>query len=155
VGARVRPGSLEDAEQLVAFNAAMALETEGKALDPEALARGVRRVLSEPDRGLYFVAERDVEAGPEVVGALFITREWSDWRDAWFWWIQSVYVRPESRRQGVYRDLYRAVQDRAQAAGDVCGLRLYVEGSNHVARRCYEQLGMEHASYEMYEVDWS
>lgn len=143
----IRAGRPRDAEPLISFNIAMALETEGKALDPGLVERGVRRALADGARGLYFVAEGD----GLILGSLFLTREWSDWRDAWFWWIQSVYVLPDQRRAGVFRALYAEVEARARAAGDVCGLRLYVEGDNRGARRCYEQLGMGHASYEMYE----
>ena len=144
----IREARGSDAALLVAFNIAMALETEGKALDPELVGRGVRRALADGDRGRYFVSER---AGV-IVGALLVTREWSDWRDAWFWWIQSVYVQPDQRRGGVFRGLYREVEAQARAAGDVWGLRLYVEGDNRRARQTYEQLGMGHASYELYEV---
>ncbi len=155
---RIRGGQPADAAALAAFNVAMALETEDKRLDLGTVSRGVAGVLGDPARGRYFVAEdapgSPAEA-PAIVGALYITREWSDWRDAWFWWIQSVYVPPERRRQGVYRALYAEVEALARDAGDVCGLRLYVEGENHPARATYEQLGMAHAGYAMYEVDWA
>ena len=145
---RVREGRSDDAEPLIAFNTAMAFETEDKSLDPETVSRGVRRVLEDADRGTYLVAERH----GVVTGSLYITREWSDWRDGWFWWIQSVFVRPEDRRAGVFRALYEEVVARARSAGDVCGLRLYVEDENHGAQQTYEQLGMRRAGYEMYEV---
>ena len=56
-----------------------------------------------------------------------VTFEWSDWRNAYFWWIQSVYVAPEFRRKGVYRLLESSVKSQALQKGDVCGIRLYVD----------------------------
>jgi ribosomal protein S18 acetylase RimI-like enzyme len=77
-----------------------------------------------------------------VVGQLMLTREWSDWRDGWWWWIQSVYVAPDWRRRGVYRALHDAVVAEVDAAPDVCGIRLYVEPENETARATYRALGM-------------
>jgi L-amino acid N-acyltransferase YncA len=90
----IREAKLEDADALIEFNQAMALETEGKRLDPEKIAAGVKAVFKDDRRGFYLVAE---DAG-QIVGGLMVTYEWSDWRNAWFWWIQSVYVVPEGER---------------------------------------------------------
>ena len=83
-----------------------------------------------------------------------VTYEWSDWRNGHFWWIQSVYVHPDFRRKGVYRNLYEWVLAEARAAEDACGIRLYVESSNDLAQQTYENLGMERTSYQVYEVDF-
>jgi ribosomal protein S18 acetylase RimI-like enzyme len=83
-----------------------------------------------------------------------ITYEWSDWRNGNFWWIQSVYVRPDARGRGVFRRLYQAVEEAARKSGESCGLRLYVEGENERAQRVYEGLGMKSTSYRFYEVDF-
>src|SRR6185369_14223969 len=105
----IRRAEPRDLAALVAGNAAMALETEGRRLDPARLERGVRALLADPAKGFYLVAE---EAG-NVVGQLMITTEWSDWRDGVFWWIQSVHVVPSHRRRGVYRRLHREAEQRA------------------------------------------
>ena len=139
-----RPG---DAPALVEFNAAMALETEGKRLLPEVIGAGVRSLLRSPKAGFYLLAE----ARGEVVGALMITKEWSDWRNGTFWWIQSVYVRPAFRRQGVYRRLYRHIQKLAKADPRVCGFRLYVERENRRAQTTYRKLGMKKTPYLVFE----
>lgn len=144
---QVRKARAEDAASLVQFNQAMALETEGKHLDEETLTAGVEAVLSNDERGFYVVAE---SAG-EVAGGLLVTREWSDWRNAWFWWIQSVYVVPQARGKGLYRELSAFVWAMALEAGDVCGIRLYVEKENRVAQTVYERLGMHETEYLMYE----
>ena len=143
---RVRPARAEDAPTLVDFNARMARETEGLALDPDTLSRGVRAALADPAKGVYHVAEID----GRVVGQLMITREWSDWRDADIWWIQSVYVAEPARRGGVFRALFAHVETLARQQG-VVSLRLYVEQHNEVALRTYERLGMHRSLYAMME----
>ena len=147
---RVRRAELADLDTLAGFNAAMAQETEGKPLDEETLKAGVLAALKDPARGFYLLAE--VEG--RTAGQLLITTEWSDWRNGWFWWIQSVYVAPEFRRQGVYRALEGQVRREALAAGNVCGLRLYVERSNRVAQQVYVNLGMAHSHYDLYEIEF-
>lgn len=143
---QLRHAHRDDAEVIAEFNQAMALETEHKTLDPALVRAGVLGVLDEPGRGFYLLAER---AG-QVIGGLMITFEWSDWRNANFWWIQSVYVRPQARRQGVYASLYREIESRAQAAC-ACGLRLYVEDDNRNAMATYTSLGMVDAHYRVME----
>jgi ribosomal protein S18 acetylase RimI-like enzyme len=144
---RIRLARRADAPAIVGFNAAMALETEGKRLLPEVIGAGVRALLRSPNAGFYVLAETKVQ----VVGALMITKEWSDWRNGTFWWIQSVYVRPEFRRQGVYRRLYRHVQGMAAKDKRVCGFRLYVERENRRAQKTYRSLGMEKTRYLVFE----
>ena len=146
----VRRAVAADLDTLVRFNVAMAWETESKTLVADTLRRGVRAVLEDAGRGFYLVAE--IEGRP--AGQLLITTEWSDWRNAWFWWIQSVYVVPEFRRRGVYRALERQARQEALAAGNVCGLRLYVDRDNRAAQQVYVNLGMVHSNYDLYEVEF-
>jgi len=87
----------------------------------------------------------------QVVGCAMITYEWCDWRCGLFWWIQSVYVDPEFRRQGIFRRLYEFLKDRASRENDVCGFRLYVEHSNHTGQSTYAELGMKEISYKFFE----
>lgn len=150
----VRPARPDDLDVLVDFSAAMALETEGRHLDRDRLRQGTRAVFDLPARGFYVVAELPASAGPKVVGQLLITFEWSDWRNATFWWIQSVYVDPGCRRQGVYRAMHRYILGQAHARPDVCGLRLYVEGENKVAKAVYERVGLSPSRYDVFENDF-
>src|SRR5437016_3340882 len=133
----LRRATAADAAVIVDFNQRLAAETEGRPLDPAVLSAGVAAVLADPVRGLYFLAEAD----GAVVGQLMVTTEWSDWRNGWIWWIQSVYVRGEARRQGVFRALYEHVHAQALANPAVVGLRLYVERENLAAQQTYERLG--------------
>lgn len=142
-----RPADLQD---IVDFNTRLALETEHIALNREVLSRGVALALADPDRLRYWIAERD----GRVVGQAAISREWSDWRAGWLWWFQSVYVVPESRGQGVFRALHAAIRQAAQAAGDVVGLRLYVEAENSRAQQTYRSLGLKPGGYHVYEELW-
>ena len=144
---QVRVATVADSDAFVRFNRAMALETENKKLDETVVAPGVAAVFANPARGFYVVAER----ADDIIAALMVTFEWSDWRNANFWWIQSVYVVPEFRRRGLYRRLYDFVRERARREGGVCGFRLYVEKSNVTAQRVYESLGMSVSDYVMYE----
>lgn len=131
-------------------SAAMAREIEDIELDRDRLLAGTRAVLEDAGKGFYVVAERE----GRVAGQLMITFEWSDWRNGVFWWIQSVYVEPEARGQGVYTALHRWVHEQARRGGDVCGIRLYVDKSNQNAQRTYRRLGMTPAVYDMYEADF-
>ncbi|MES2632900.1 MAG: GNAT family N-acetyltransferase [Pseudomonadota bacterium] len=126
----------------------MALETEHKVLMPEVIGAGVRRLIENPAMGFYIVAQ---DEGGEVVAGLMITNEWSDWRNGIFWWIQSVYVVTDWRRQGVYRRLYEYVRELAKADAAVCGFRLYVEKDNGIAQQTYAALGMAPTDYLIYE----
>ena len=148
---QIRAARPADAETIAAFNAAMARETEQRDLDDRALLSGMRRVLEQPELGVYYLAQLD----GSVVGQMLITREWSDWRNGLFWWIQSVYVRPAARRRGVYRALHEWIERQGRTTPGVCGLRLYVETHNAAAQRAYERLGMSRTSYALYETDWS
>lgn len=146
-GLQVRAASPGDVARLVEWACAMAFETEAKRLDPDVVRRGIDAVLGQPGRGRYFVAcDGDVP-----VGTLMLTYEWSDWRCADWWWIQSVYVDPAHRRRGVYRALYAHVLAQARAAEGVCGIRLYVEKENTAAQSTYAALGMGDAGYLMFE----
>jgi len=146
----VRRATGSDAATLVAFNLAMAAESEAKDLDATILARGVAHLLAHPADGFYLVAER---AG-KAAGSLMVTYEWSDWRCGRFWWIQSVYVAPDQRRLGVYRHMHALVRGWALDDPQACGLRLYVERDNAGAMATYRSLGMDETHYRLYEEEF-
>ena len=135
---------------IIDFNAEMAKETERKELDIELLRLGVEAVLNQSDLGFYLMAEHS----GRPVGQLLVTYEWSDWRNAFFWWIQSVYVLPEYRRMGAYRALHVYATVLARSRGNVCGLRLYVDKENRIAQGVYASLRMRESHYDMYEIEF-
>jgi ribosomal protein S18 acetylase RimI-like enzyme len=147
----LRRATPADADRLVDFAIAMALETEQKALARETVEAGVRALLDDAGHGECLVA---VDGTGAVVGTLSVTYEWSDWRNGVFWWIQSVYVAPEHRRRGVFGALYAELEGRARRAPGVIGLRLYVERDNTRAMATYGALGMRETPYRVYETEF-
>ena len=156
----IRPAKLTDAEVIAEFNRRLAKETENKDLDPVILKNGVIAMLTDVNKGRYFVAEADHHPQPlsqrqrgesAVLGQLGVTLEWSDWRNGNVWWIQSVYVVAEARRHGVFRKLYEYVAQAARGDGNVVGIRLYVEHDNAVAQTTYRKMGMVMTGYQVME----
>ncbi|MGO8929218.1 MAG: N-acetyltransferase family protein [Limisphaerales bacterium] len=146
---KIREAALSDAPVIAAFNVRLAEESERLRLEAATVQAGVAAELKDLAKGIYYVAE--IEGA--VVGQLMITYEWSDWRNGTIWWIQSVYVKPEFRRTGVFRALFNHVRTLAQWRKDVCSLRLYVHAENARARQSYERLGMTRTQYEIFELD--
>jgi len=136
-----------DIETIVAFQKAMAMETENLQLDGETVRKGVKAVLDDQSKGCYYVCE----VKGKVVASLLITYEWSDWRNATVYWLQSVYVKQEFRRQGIFNSMYNFIRDQVNTNPDVVGIRLYVDKSNRRALNVYENAGMNGAHYATYE----
>lgn len=144
----IRAATPADLETLARWAEAMALETEGKVLDADTIRAGIAAGIADPAKARYLVAEHEGRA----VGTLMLTTEWSDWRNGWWWWIQSVFVAEEARRLGVFRALYAHVEREGRATPGVCGLRLYVENDNARAQATYAALGMADAHYRVFET---
>ncbi|MBS0011651.1 MAG: GNAT family N-acetyltransferase [Bacteroidales bacterium] len=142
----IREARIIDAEKIIAFQKDMAMETENMSLNHDIINRGVHAVFADPHKGQYYVAEYN----NEVIGSLLVTYEWSDWRNSFVWWIQSVYILPAHRRKGVFKDLYLHVRETALQNG-VAGLRLYVETENMTAQKTYTAMGMNSDHYKMFE----
>ena len=139
-------GEACDIDSIVQFQADMAMESEGCLLDREKVAKGVAAAMLDESKGVYWVVKFD----GKTIGSLMLTREWSDWNNEWYWWIQSVYVIPEFRRKGVYKAMYLKVKDAAKE-NNVSLVRLYVDKTNLSAQKVYQNLGMHESHYLMYE----
>jgi GNAT superfamily N-acetyltransferase len=143
----IRPATLDDWPTIVEFNSRLAHETEGKSLRPAVIEAGVKALLGDERHGRYFLAE--IAGRP--IGQIMHTREWSDWRNGEFWWLQSVYIHSDYRRQGVFRRLVQHVIDLARTTSGIVGLRLYMADDNRAARATYQNCGFEDAHYVVLE----
>lgn len=150
----IRPACQDDVDTIVMFNAAMALETEQRRLDLVTLREGALAFLKSPEYGFYIVAELPEDKSYKSIGQLMITYEWSDWRNGAFWWIQSVYVVPDRRGQGVFRAMHDHIVVKAKADTRVCGIRLYVERENRRAQAVYQRVGLTPSVYTVFEKDF-
>ena len=139
-------GKASDIEAIVRFQADMAMESEGTMLDMDRLTLGVTSAINDEQKGIYLVAR----ANDTPIGSLMLTREWSDWNNQWYWWIQSVYVMSEYRKKGVYKAMYATLKDMARENG-VSQIRLYADRTNHSAQQVYQRLGMTESHYLMFE----
>lgn len=148
---RIRRGIEADVATIADFNCRLAMETESRRLDSATVTRGVRRGMDAGNEVQYWIAEFVDSAGVQVIGQLMLTREWSDWRDGWLIWIQSVYVHPEHRGQGVFTTLFRHVSDVVRRDPDNIGIRLYVEHENKAAQTVYGKLGLVDPGYNVLE----
>lgn len=144
---KIRPAKLKDKNSLKQFQKQMAMETENLDLDEQVLDQGLEAVLIDQSKGRYFIAED----GDEITGCLMVTPEWSDWRNGTVWWIQSVFVKVQYRRKGVYRQLYQHIQNWVNEHEEYKGIRLYVEKDNKIAQQVYSSLGMDGEHYRLFE----
>ena len=144
----VSRGEVCDIDTIVQFQADMAMESEGCVLNKEKVTKGVTAAMLDDSKGIYWVAKYE----GRTIGSLMITREWSDWNNEWYWWIQSVYVTPEYRKQGVYKAMYQKVKDAAKE-NNVSQIRLYADKTNLSAQKAYQSLGMHKSHYLMFEEE--
>jgi len=142
---QVRLALNEDAPIIASNNIALAKESENHSLDPEIALKGVMILLNQAEKGFYLVAEQQ----ENVVGQVMVTFEWSDWRARNIWWLQSIYVTPQYRRQGVMRTLISAVSSMA-AKQDVLELKLYVHVDNHSAIKAYQHIPLQKLPYTLF-----
>ena len=144
----IAPSDLSYAPAIARFQVDMAMESEGYALDYGRTLKGVGSVLQDDNKGRYVLAFID----GKPVASLMITREWSDWNCCWYLWIQSVYVSPDYRKNGIYKAMYEEVLRLAKSEG-VSQVRLYVDKDNKKAQTVYQNVGMSECHYLMYEVE--
>ena len=144
----VSRGDVCDIDSIVQYQADMAMESEGCVLDKEKVIKGVTAAMLDDSKGIYWVAKYE----GRTIGSLMITREWSDWNNEWYWWIQGVNVTPEYRKQGVYKAMYLKVKDAAKES-NVSQIRLYADKTNLSAQKAYQSLGMHESHYLMFEEE--
>ena len=143
----IRKALNKDIDVIARYNYNLAYETENKILNMNILTKGVEAIIKDENKGIYHVCE----INGEVVGQIMYTFEWSDWRNGTFLWIQSVYVNKEFRGMGVFKALYKFIRDIADNDNNICGIRLYVEKENTIAKKTYKNIGMKECNYYIYE----
>ncbi|NVO20215.1 MAG: GNAT family N-acetyltransferase [Bacteroidetes bacterium] len=143
----IRPAKPEDALLIRDFQLEMAWETEKIRLDGEITLKGVHAVFADPSKGRYYIAMIQ----KTIAGSLLVTPEWSDWRNRQILWIQSVFVLPEYRKQGIFKALYKNLLKEVMEDETVGGIRLYVDKTNLLAQKVYHQLGMDGEHYKVFE----
>lgn len=143
----IREATLQDVPWIIDFQLKMALETENIQLEFSTLSQGINRLMKDPTKGKYYVAQE----GTDIIGCLMTTYEWSDWRCGTVLWIQSVYVAETARGKGVYKSMYEHVQSIVKQDPDLKGIRLYVDRTNVGAQDVYTRLGMNGEHYGVFE----
>lgn len=144
---QIRLALEEDSNVITDFQLKMALETEGIQLEKEKVKSGVSSVFRDPAKGKYFVAVEE----EKIIASTLLTYEWSDWRNQWFLWIQSVYVIPEKRGKGVFRMMYDHIKKMVMNDDEIAGLKLYVDNDNLIAIKTYKAIGMDGEHYKLFE----
>jgi len=144
---RIRSAKQEDYKVIVEFQIRMAKESEGIDLDRGTLTAGVLSVFNDSRKGQYYVV---VENG-EVIGSMLTTYEWSDWRNQYIYWLQSVYLIPEFRGQHIFSKMYEHIKQKVLADKMVAGIRLYVDEQNQHAIKVYNAIGMNSDHYRTFE----
>lgn len=142
----IQIGTQADIKAIAQFQVDMALESEGTTLSIDTVIPGVEAAINDSNKATYVIAYLNVNP----IASLMITKEWSDWTNNWYWWIQSVYVIPQYRGKGVYKAMYNKIKDMALQNG-VTQIRLYVDKTNVNAQKVYQKLGMSECHYLMYE----
>lgn len=138
----IRKAKPTDIKAIVDHNVLLAKETENRCIDTNVVLKGVKTVFLNEHNGFYLVAEHD----HTIIGQVFITAEWSDWRNQSIWWMHRIYVKKHWRGKGVFKLLFQDILHRAQKER-VYALRLYMLRNNERALRVYQQLSFEHTSF--------
>lgn len=143
----IRTADIDDLDILVHYQKQMAMETENLKLEHDMIYNGIKNGLLDRNKAIYFLASLE----GNVVGTLMITKEWSDWRNAWVLWIQSVYVAKEHRGKRIYSVLYQHIKNIVAKEKTYSGIRLYVDIRNTNAQNVYSKLGMNGDHYKLFE----
>ncbi|UCC86676.1 MAG: GNAT family N-acetyltransferase [Anaerolineales bacterium] len=136
---------MADLELLLAFTMAEAKEAEGIVGDEARVREGIRTALGDSSVARYWVLETD---SSELVGHMSVVKEWSDWNSGYYWWIQSMYIRPAFRGRALMDRLLHVVEDAARQAGAL-ELRLYVHAQNERAIKAYRKAGFSDSEYRI------
>jgi GNAT superfamily N-acetyltransferase len=140
----VRRAVLADLDDLIDFTIEEAREAEGITKSRDDVREGVGFGLKDDAVAMYWVLGND----SALAGRISIVKEWSDWNAGYYWWIQSMYLKPEFRGKGWMEKLMGTVRQAARDGGAL-ELRLYVHRNNHKAIRAYQKVGFAESEYRI------
>jgi len=143
----IRIAELKDAEKIAKNNVYLAKESEDLDIDYKTTYKGVKAIISDKNKGFFIVTELN----RKIIGELMVTYEWSDWRSKDFWWIQSVYVDKEHRKQGIFNKMKDFIIKLAKE-NNIDKVRLYVHNKNKDAINAYEKSNMKKDDYIIYKA---
>ncbi|EAY25130.1 GNAT family N-acetyltransferase [Microscilla marina] len=143
----IETASVQDAELLADLQCKMAWETEEYMLDRNTVLQGLQALFNDVSKGIYY----KVTHNEQVIGCMLNTFEWSEWRNGYVLWIQSLYIVPEFRAQGLFKLMYQYLQHKVKADNNLMGIRLYVDKTNVKASQVYKAIGMSDEHYTFFE----
>ena len=147
---QVRLAVIQDAETIAKNNMTLAegfsqIEDVSLYISFRAVKKGVVSAIEDKNKGFYIVAE---DRG-NVVGQVFVTSEWSDWRNQEIWWLHRIFIQTDMRRKGVLRLLLRDIEKKAQE-NNIYALRLYLHQKNKDAIKAYQKLGLIESPFKIF-----
>jgi GNAT superfamily N-acetyltransferase len=145
MGCIVRRAKLTDLGKLVEFTLSEASEAEGISKNSEIAREGIRAALEDESVAIYWILQ---DSHNEAIGNISVVKEWSNWNAGYYWWIQSLYIKPEHRGQGYLRMLIQTVKESA-IRGGALDLRLHVHKNNRRAIRAYLKSGFADSDYRI------
>lgn len=142
---KIRKAELKDLDHLVDFTMEEAREAEGLEKPVGVLRNGIEVALIDNSVAMYWVI---MDTKGEPIGSVSVTKEWSDWNAGFYWWIQSMYLRPAHRGKGLMRLMLASVKDEMIKQNGL-ELRLYVHSHNQIAISAYEKAGFASSKYRI------
>jgi GNAT superfamily N-acetyltransferase len=143
--AQIRKAVINDIDSLIEFSLEEAKEAEGLTKVPDTLRAGITAALNDSSKATYWVI---VDENDKPFGNVSALKEWSDWNDGYYWWIQSMFLSPRYRGKGYLKLLINAVNSEMKRENGL-ELRLYVHKNNKVAIRAYEKVGFVISNYDV------
>jgi len=145
----VKTARMDDLDTLVSFALAEAKDAEGITKPPELVRKGIQAALENPAIARYWVLENPER---QVIGNISVLKEWSNWNAGYYWWIQSMYIRPEYRGKNGMKWLVDQVRETA-IRENALEIRLYVHQDNLRARKAYQRAGFSKLPYEIMAME--
>lgn len=135
----------------------MALETENKTLDPEIIKKSLNVLINNKQFGYYAVAlEENNTDVASYKGMNQMTYEYNILSNKISFWLQSVMVKKEHRKKGVFKSLVKFSEELVikDKENNKSVLKLYVDGDNKNAQKVYFNLGFTTINELFYERDF-